>query len=72
MRFNLILEDGSMIKNCTVLSSRGIARNRKDVWSAFKYEGRVTIKNNYFFNMSIKARDIYTVEEVIEIKEVVA
>lgn len=72
MKFNLILEDGSVLTNCTILSSRGIAKNKKDVWSAFKYEGKVTIKNDNFFNLLVKCRDLYIIEEVLNIEEVVA
>ena len=72
MKFNLILEDGSILTNCTVLSARGVAKNRKDVWSAFKYEGRVTIKNDKFFNLQVKSRDLYVIEEILNIEEVVA
>ncbi|WP_368263428.1 hypothetical protein [Clostridium disporicum] len=64
MRFYILMEDGGVYSNAIVLSSRGIARNKKDVICALKYEGAITICNNRFVNKKLLSKDVYEIEEM--------
>ena len=64
--FNILLEDGGILKDCKVLSSKGLARNAKDVLNAFYFEHQVCIANKEFRNYIIKGKDFYYVEETVK------
>lgn len=64
MRFNILLEDGGVYQNSVVLTGRGIAQSRRDVFCALKYEGGICICNKIFRNKLIKSKDIYEIEEI--------
>lgn len=68
-KFNIIREDGCLYQRVIVLSTRGTARNARDVRSAVKYEGGITILGQGCMNEFISAKDFYEVEEVILFKE---
>lgn len=64
-KFNIILEDGGVYQNCVILTSRGSARNKRDVFVALKYEKCITICNKFNFNKRIYNFNIYEVEEIL-------
>lgn len=64
MRFNIILEDGGVYQNAVVLTSRGIAESKRDVFCALKYEGGICICNKFFRNKLLKSNDVYEVEDI--------
>lgn len=71
MRFYIIMEDGGVYQNALILSSKGMARSKRDVHCALKYEGCVTICCKYAINKKLMAKDIYAIEEIIEFKEII-
>lgn len=71
-KFNIIKENGCLYQKVIVLSNRGVARNVKDVRSAVKYEGGITILGKGYINEFISAKDFYEVEEVVSFKETVS
>jgi len=58
------MEDGGVYSNAIVLSSRGMARDKKDVYCALKYEGAITICNSRFINKKLDAKYVYEIEEM--------
>lgn len=70
MRFNIIMEDGGVYLNALILSTKGMARSKRDVHCALKYEGCITICCKHAVNKRISARDIYDVEELKEHKTI--
>ena len=62
MKFNIILENGLYLPNCTVYSNYGIARNMTDFGNAIHKEKQVTIYNNNTSNEIIKDFEIYEYE----------
>ena len=67
MRFNIILEDGGVYRNSMILTTRGIAESKRDIYCALKYDGCIWICNKYFKNKRINSKDIYEVEEVLNL-----
>ena len=65
------MEDGGVYQNALILSTKGMARSKRDVHCALKYEGCITICCKYAVNKRLLAKDIYAVEEIKEFKEVV-
>lgn len=63
MKFEIIMEDGGIYKQVIILSSRGIARNKRDVLCALKYEGFITIYSSSLKNQKLIAKDIYEIVE---------
>lgn len=70
-KFNIIKENGCLYEKVIVLSNKGIARNVRDVRSAIKYEGGITLLGKGCMNEFISAKEFYEVEEVISYKEVI-
>lgn len=71
MRFNILLEDGGVYQNATVLTGRGIAQTKRDIVCAIKYEGGICICNKFFQNKLIKSKDVYEVEEIPKKKVII-
>lgn len=64
MKFNIIMEDGGIYKDCLVLTNRGAAENKRDIHINLKYEKGITICNKYYLNKWLDAKDIYDSEEI--------
>lgn len=71
MRFYILMEDGGVYQNAIILSSKGMARSKRDVHCALKYEGCITICCKYAVNKRLRAKDVYEVEEIREYIETV-
>lgn len=69
MRFYILMEDGGVYQNAMILSSKGMARSKRDVHCALKYEGCITICCKFAVNKKLMAKDVYEVEEVKEYSE---
>lgn len=61
-RFNVLLEDGSLIKDCNVFSNFGNARNIRDVKNALSKESRIIVNNEYVRRQVVSAKNVYEVE----------
>lgn len=70
MKFNIICEDGGVFQNAIILTQRGIAGCRRDVFCALKYEGAISICNKYYMNYLIESKDVYEVEEVPKLVQI--
>lgn len=70
-KFNIIKENGCLYEKVIVLSNKGVARNTRDVRSAIRYEGGITLLGKGCMNEFISAKEFYDVEEVVSYKEVV-
>ncbi|EGT3643022.1 TPA: hypothetical protein UL242_002394 [Clostridioides difficile] len=66
MLFNIITESGCMYRNVKVISSRGFARDKKDVKGALKYEKGITLLSPVYMNKYIENKNVYSIEEVEE------
>lgn len=64
MRFNILMEDGGVYQNAIILSSKGMARSKRDVHCALKHEGCITICCKYAVNKKLMAKDVYEIEEI--------
>lgn len=64
-KFNVILEDGSLMPNCTLRCNKGVIRDRRDLNNALKWEREVKATNQYHSNCPIKNHEIYTIEEAV-------
>lgn len=69
MKFNIILEDGGLFKDSIIITNKGLARNKRDVFFALKYDKQITVCNKFNLNRLIKSTDIYHYEEVIKEKK---
>jgi len=61
-KFNILLEDGSLIKECNVFSNFGHARNVRDIKNALRKESRIVVNNEFIKREVINARNVYEVE----------
>lgn len=71
-KFNIVKENGCLYQKVIVLSNRGVARNVRDVHSALKYEGGITILGKGCMNEFISAKDFYDIEEVVSFKKTIS
>lgn len=61
-KFNIITEDGGVYQNVAVLSSKGFARDTRDVYIAMKYEKGITLISKKHMNVFVSSKVFYEVE----------